>query len=76
MPKKKPDPEIKKALAKVGMTTSMGVAVATAPFLKGSRLMKNLHTGAATLGLAFALWHHFLYKPAKKKKAKKAIAEK
>lgn len=73
MSDKKIDPEIKKTLAKIGMTASMGVAVITAPFLRKSRLMKNIHAGSATLSLGFALWHHFLYKPGKKSEKNKVL---
>jgi len=54
------DLETKKEIAKIGMAVTLGVATVTAPFLKGNRLMKNLHTGAGVALVAFGLWHHFL----------------
>ena len=66
MPEKM-DLEVKKEIAKIGMTASLGVAVVTAPFLKGSRAMKNIHTGAGVLAVGFSLWHHLLYQPENKK---------
>ena len=47
------------------MTAALGVTVITAPFLKGNRVMKNLHTGAGVALVALSLWHHFLYQPEK-----------
>ncbi len=60
------DPEIKKEIAKITMTASLGVAVITAPFLKRNKIMKNIHTGAGLLLAGTALWHHFLYHSEKK----------
>lgn len=62
------DPEIKKELAKIAMTASLGVAVITAPFLKKNKTVKNIHTGAGLLLAGTALWHHFLYHSEKKSK--------
>ncbi len=61
------DLETKKEIAKIGMTATLGVTVITAPFLKGSKTAKNIHTGAGALLVGFALWHHFLYRPDTKK---------
>lgn len=66
------DREIKRELAKIGMTTALGITVLTAPFLKRNRQLKNLHTGAGVALVALGLWHHFLYQP-RKRKAKAAI---
>ncbi|WP_035239129.1 hypothetical protein [Desulfobacter vibrioformis] len=63
---KKIDPEIKKEIAKITMTASLGVAVITAPFLKRNKTVKNIHAGAGVLLAASALWHHFLYHSEKK----------
>nr|WP_320013198.1 hypothetical protein [uncultured Desulfobulbus sp.] len=60
------DRETKKEIAKIGMTATLGITVITAPFLKGNRLMKNLHTGAGVALVAFSLWHQFLYQPEKR----------
>ena len=65
------DPEIKKEIAKITMTASLGVAVITAPFLKKNKIMKNIHTGAGVLLAGSALWHHLLYHS--EKKAKKVL---
>lgn len=68
MTEKKLDPELKKEIAKIAMTASLGATVLTAPFLKGRKTVKNIHTGAGVLFVGCALWHHFLYQPEKKKK--------
>ncbi|MCG8552488.1 MAG: hypothetical protein MI799_18955 [Desulfobacterales bacterium] len=60
------DREIKKEVAKIAMTASLGVTVITAPFLKKNKTMKNIHTGAGVLLTGTALWHHFLYHSEKK----------
>lgn len=65
------NPEIKKEIAKITMTASLGVVVITAPCLKRNKTLKNIHTGAGVLLVGSALWHHFLYQP--EKKAKKAL---
>lgn len=62
------DPEVKKEIAKITMTASLGVAVITAPFLKKNKTMKNIHTGAGLLLAGSALWHHLLYHSEKKSK--------
>ncbi len=69
------DLETKKEIAKIGMTLTLGVTVLTAPFLKGNKTMKNVHTGAGLALTGFSLWHHFLYQ-ADKKKQRRKIAEK
>nr|WP_321465100.1 hypothetical protein [uncultured Desulfobulbus sp.] len=68
------DRETKKEIAKIGMTAALGVTVITAPFLKGNRVMKNLHTGAGVALVALSLWHHFLYQPEKRKAKSEALA--
>lgn len=62
------DTEIKKEMAKIGMTATLGATVVTTPFLKKNKLMKNIHTGAGMLLVGFSLWHHLLYQADKKKK--------
>ena len=49
MTEKKLDPELKKEIAKIAMTASLGATVLTAPFLKGRKTVKNIHTGAGVL---------------------------
>ncbi len=66
MAAKKPDIELRKEVAKIGMVAALGAAVFTTPFLKRSRTAKDIHTGAGVLLAGFALWHHSLYQPAKK----------
>ncbi|MFV0439642.1 MAG: hypothetical protein ACK5PS_19885 [Desulfopila sp.] len=61
------DLETKKELAKIAMTLTLGVTVVTAPFLKGNRTVKHIHTGAGMLLTGFALWHHLLYQSEKKR---------
>ncbi len=78
MSEKKPDIELRKEVAKIGMTVSLGVAVFSAPFLKRNRTAKNLHTGAGLALTGFALWHHLLYQPERRKsmeKRQKKLAE-
>jgi len=70
------DLESKKEIAKIGMVVSLGVTVVTAPFLKGNRTLKNIHTGAGVILVGFSLWHHMLYQPEKKStKVKKSTNE-
>lgn len=59
--------DTKKEIAKIGMTASLGVVVATSFYLK-NKLSKRLHVGAGAALVGFSLWHHFLYKPDKPKK--------
>ncbi|PID75300.1 MAG: hypothetical protein CSB23_04280 [Deltaproteobacteria bacterium] len=61
------DRDLQKEVAKIAMTASLATAVLSTPFLKGGKTMKNIHTGAGVLLVGFALWHHFLYQPDKKK---------
>lgn len=56
------DLETKKEIAKIGMTVSMGVTVATS-FAMKNKVMKNLHVGAGMALVGFSLWHHLLYQP-------------
>ncbi len=59
------DLELKKEIAKIGMTATMGITVATSLYMK-NRAMKNLHIGAGVALVGFSLWHHLLYQPEKK----------
>ena len=61
------DLELKKEVAKIGMTATMGITVATSLYMK-NRTMKNLHVGAGVALVGFSLWHHLLYQPDKKRK--------
>ena len=63
------DLEVQKEIAKVGMTVSMGITVATA-FKMKNRKVKNLHVGAGVTLVGFSLWHHLLYQ-GKKREIKK-----
>lgn len=61
------DLDTKKEIAKIGMTASMGITVATSFYMK-NRLMKNLHIGAGVALVGFSFWHHMLYQPNEKTK--------
>ena len=60
------DLDTKKEIAKIGMTASMGITVATSFYMK-NRFMKNLHIGAGVALVGFSFWHHILYQPENKK---------
>ncbi len=64
--------DTKREIAKIGMTATMGITVATSFYMK-NRFMKNLHIGAGVGLVGFSLWHHFLYQPDKKKDEKKGV---
>lgn len=68
------DLDTKKEIAKIGMTATMGITVATSFYMK-NKLMKRLHvvSGAALVG--FSYWHHTLYQPAKKKALEEPVNE-
>jgi len=59
------DLDTKREIAKIGMTASMGITVATSFYMK-NRFMKNLHIGAGVALVGFSFWHHLLYQPDKK----------
>ncbi len=61
------DLEVKKEIAKIGMTATLGATVVTSMFMK-NKAMKKLHVGAGVALVGFAIWHHTLYIPNKKKK--------
>lgn len=59
------DLDTKKEIAKIGMTASMGITVATSFYMK-NKFMKNLHIGAGVALVGFSFWHHMLYQPDEK----------
>lgn len=63
--KNRVDLDTKKELAKVGMSTSLALTVATAFFMK-NRSAKRLHVVAGTALVGFSFWHHMLYQPREK----------
>lgn len=70
------DLDTKKEVAKLGMTTTMGITVATAMFMK-NKTMKKLHIGAGVALVAFSYWHHTLYdKKPRTKRVKKTLQKK
>jgi len=74
----KVDLEVKKEIAKIGMTATLGATVVTSMFMK-NKVAKKTHIVAGAAFCGFALWHHMLYKPtdkAKKKPSKKELEEK
>ncbi len=66
---KKLDLEVKKEVAKIGMTATLGATVVTSMFMK-NKLAKKTHVVAGAAFCGFALWHHMLYQPENKKKKK------
>jgi len=66
------DLEVQKEIAKVGMTVSMGLTVATA-FKMKNRNMKNLHVTAGVALVGFSLWHHMLYQGKNKTKVEEIV---
>lgn len=56
------DLEMQKEVAKIGMTTTLGITVATSMFMKNS-IAKKTHVVAGVALCGFALWHHMLYQP-------------
>lgn len=63
------DLEVKKEIAKVGLTVTLGTTVITSMFMKNSA-MKKLHVGAGVALVGFSIWHHMLYNTNKKKTIK------
>jgi|GEM_PF-864338 len=68
------DLDTKKEIAKIGMTASMGITVATSMYMK-NKFMKRLHVVAGVALVGFSYWHHTLYQPNKKKTKKETLAE-
>lgn len=69
------DLDTKREIAKIGMTASMGITVATSFYMK-NKFMKNLHIGAGVALVGFSFWHHMLYQPEDKMKFKKQFDNK
>jgi len=69
------DLDTKKEIAKIGMTATLGTTVATSMFMR-NKTMRDLHIGAGVAFCGFALWHHMLYQPNKKKKNLKKDSKK
>ncbi len=65
------DNEIKKEVAKIGMTTTLGATVLTSMFMKNN-ISKKTHIIAGAAFCGFALWHHILYQPEKQNKKRKS----
>ncbi|UTJ05908.1 hypothetical protein [Arcobacter roscoffensis] len=68
------DLEVKKEVAKIGMTATLGATVVTSMFMK-NKVAKKTHVIAGAAFCGFALWHHMLYQPENKKKKKLAKKE-
>lgn len=64
------DLDTKKEIAKIGMTATLGITVATSFYMK-NKFMKNLHVVAGAALVGFSYWHHTLYQPSKKENQKK-----
>lgn len=58
------DTELKREAAKIGMTATLGVTVATSLFMK-NKTAKRAHVVAGAAFCGFALWHTLLYEPKK-----------
>jgi len=65
------DLDTKKEIAKIGMTASMGITVATSMYMK-TKFMKRLHVVAGVALVGFSYWHHTLYQPTKNKNRKES----
>lgn len=63
------DKELQREAAKIGMTATLGVTVATSLFMK-NKVAKKAHIYAGAAFCGFALWHTMLYDPKSKKKLK------
>lgn len=57
------DPELKKEIAKVGLTLALAVTVFTAPFMRRRPGIRKLHTAAGVVLAGLSLWHQQLYRP-------------
>ena len=69
------DLELQKEAAKIGMTATLGATVVTSMFMK-NKIAKKTHIVAGVAFCGFALWHHTLYEPTKKKTKPKSIKDK
>lgn len=63
------DKELQREAAKIGMTATLGVTVATSLFMK-NKAAKKAHIIAGAAFCGFTLWHTMLYDPKNKKKPK------
>lgn len=68
------DKELQRETAKMGMTATLGVTVATSMFMK-NKAAKKAHVYAGVAFCGFTLWHTLLY-DSKKKASMKADEEK
>ena len=59
------DKELQRETAKVGMTATLGVTVATSLFMK-NKAAKKAHIIAGVAFCGFTLWHGMLYDSKKK----------
>lgn len=60
------DKELQRESAKIGMTATLGVTVATSLFMK-NKAAKKAHIVAGVAFCGFTLWHTLLYDKPKKK---------
>jgi len=66
------DKELQRESAKIGMTATLGVTVATSLFMK-NKAAKRAHVVAGVAFCGFALWHTMLYDKKKKIAAKQTV---
>ena len=59
------DKELQREAAKIGMTATLGVTVATSMFMK-NKAAKKAHIVAGVAFCGFTLWHTLLYDSKKK----------
>lgn len=69
------DKELQRETAKIGMTATLGLTVATSFFMK-NKTVKNTHVIAGAAFCGFALWHTFLYDGKKEKNNFLTLSEK
>ncbi len=60
------DKELQRETAKIGMTATLGVTVATSLFMK-NKAAKRAHIVAGVAFCGFTLWHTMLYDKSKKR---------
>lgn len=68
------DKELQRETAKIGMTATLGVTVATSLFMK-NKTAKKAHVIAGVAFCGFTLWHTMLYDKPKKKIEKQNMEE-
>lgn len=59
------DKELQRETAKMGMTSTLGITVATSMFMK-NKAAKKAHVYAGVAFCGFTLWHTLLYDSKKK----------